>query len=270
MFGHTFYHKTLRKNIILFGTLFNETIISRVDSEGNELMQVKVPITYGPKNKAMQRLDSDPNLNRPFEITIPLMSFEMTSMSYAPDRKLNTVRKHVVVSDATNTNKQDFLYNPVPYDIDFNLYIMVKNAEDGTRILEQILPFFAPEWTTSVNLIAEMNTKLDIPVIIQSVTCDDTYEGDVSERRTIVWTLGFKMKSYLFGPVYKSNTIKLATTNFFANSIPTPTFTNVEITPGLLANGAPTTNAALTIDKSLIAANNDWDYIVQKSVVNNE
>lgn len=282
MFGQTFYHKTIRKNITLFGTLFNDIYINRVDTSNNQVQTLKVPITYGPKNKALTRLESDPNLNRPFLQAAPLMSFEMTGMSYAADRKLPTIRKHTVITNPLNTEQQKYIYNPVPYDIDFNLYILTKYAEDGTRILEQILPFFTPDWTTTVNLIPELNAKLDIPVIIQNVSSEDTYEGAADSTRSIIWTIGFKMKTYLFGPVRKSEVIKLANTNFFANLTPTvasATYRNIKIYPGMQENYdaltntytyTATSNASLTIDRTIIEEDDDWAYIIVKSDIVNE
>lgn len=215
MFSQTFYHKSIRKYVTLFGTLFNDIYINRVDSSNNTVQTLKIPITYGPKNKALLRLDSDPQLNRPFNTAVPMLSFEMTDLSYASDRKLNTVRKHNIALNPNNERQQKYVYNPVPYDIGFNLYLLTKNAEDGTRILEQILPYFTPDWTVTVNLIPEANVILDIPVIIKGVNGEDTYEGGASEKRTIIWTLSFTMKGYLFGPVRKSEIITLAEVDFF-------------------------------------------------------
>lgn len=216
MFGHTFYHKTIRKYVSLFGTLFNEIYINRTDASGKQVQTLKIPVTYGPKNKALTRLDSDPYLNRPSQITLPNISFEIVSMNYSPDRKLSTIRKHDIVVSKSDAGEWKYIYNPVPYDIDFNLYVACKNAEDGTRILEQILPFFTPDWTTTVNVISDTNTILDIPVVIKSVNCDDTYEGPAEETRRIVWTLSFTLKGYLFGPVRKTDAIiKSANINFF-------------------------------------------------------
>lgn len=264
MFGHSYYHKTLRKYVTLFGTLFNDVYINRSNTAGVDVETLKVPIYYGPKNKALSRLDQDPLLNRPAETILPRMAFEMTGMNYDASRKLITTNKGFIKSNPLNTEQQKYAYNPVPYNIDFNLYIMVKNAEDGTRILEQILPFFTPEWTTTVNLISDVDAKMDIPVIIGGVSSEDLYEGEVSERRTIIWTITFTMKGYLFGPVRKSEVIKLANVNFYSTLTGNSVAEYVHITPGLLANGSPTTNTSLTIDKSLIEEDDDWAYIIEK------
>lgn len=264
MFGHTYYHKTLRKYVTLFGTLFNDVYINRTNTAGVDVDTLKVPIMYGPKNKALSRLNQDPLLTRPYEQIVPMMSFEMTGMNYDPARKLITSSKGFIKNNPLDASQQKYMYNPVPYNIDFNLYIMVKNAEDGTRILEQILPFFTPEWTTTVNLISDLDVKMDIPVIIGNVSSEDTYEGEVSERRMIIWTLSFTMKGYIFGPVRKSEVIKLANVNFYSTLTSNSVAEYVHITPGLLANGSPTTNSSLTINKSLIEEDDDWAYIVEK------
>ena len=269
MFGQTYYHKTLRKYVTLFGTLFNDIYINRVNGTDN-VQTLKIPITYGPKTKLFVRADEDPNLNRPFQINLPAMSFEMDGLGYAAERKLPTFKKHNIVTNALNSEQQKYIYNPVPYDIDFTLYIAVKNAEDGTRILEQILPYFGPEWTTTVNLIPEAEVKLDIPVYIRSVRSEDNYEGSIDATRTIIWALQFTMKAYLFGPIKKSEVITLANVNFFSAMSNTNPYDNVTITPGLLANGSPTTNAELTVDRFQIVEDDDWDYIVRFNTVNNE
>lgn len=264
MFGHSFYHKTLRKYVTLFGTLFNDIYINRATTVGVDVETLKVPIYYGPKDKALSRLAQDASLNRPAESLLPRMAFEMTGMSYDPSRKLVTTGRGFIKNNPSNPEQQKYMYNPVPYNIDFNLYIMVKYAEDGTRILEQILPFFTPEWTTTVNLISDLDVKMDIPVIIGSVSSEDLYEGEVSERRTIIWTISFTLKGYVFGPVRKSEVIKLANVNFYSTLTSNSIAEYVKITPGLLANGSPTTNSSLTIDKSLIENDDDWAYIIDK------
>jgi len=266
MFGQTFYHKTLRKYVAYFGTLFNDIYITRENSSGNTYGTIKVPITYGPKQKTLARLDADPNLSVPGAITLPRMSFEMRGVNYSPSRKLNTATRGWMKKDANTPSKVKYAYNPVPYDITFSLYNMVRNAEDGTRILEQILPFFTPEWTATLNLIPELDVKLDVPVVIQTVTSSDTYEGNFEQNRIITWQLDFVMNGYMFGPVKSSGVITLANTNFFAglpDEDPDPLM-RVTITPGLLANGSPTTDPDETISRDQIQESDDWGYIIVK------
>ncbi len=250
--------------------MFNDIEIDRISSNGDVYQTIQVPLAYGPKDKVLARLDQDPNLNRKFAISLPRMSFELTNINYAPERKLTTINKNVIVDG--NTAKQiKTQYMPVPYDFMFTLSIMVKNAEDGTRILEQILPFFTPEWTPTINLVPEMNIVMDIPVILLDVVSTDTYEGNFEERRSLTWTLNFIMKGYVFGPVIKNAVVNLANVNFMDatkyddidNAVGIATaIEQIEITPGLLPNGQPTSNSTLTIDRDQIGANSNYGYVI--------
>lgn len=220
----------------------------------------------------LARIDGDPNLARP-AIVLPRMGFELTSINYAPERKLNTLQKNLAVS-TTDKDILKYQYIQVPYDFNFTLSIAVKNADDGTRILEQILPFFTPQWTSTVELIPEMGIKLDIPVILNSTTSEDTYEGDFITRRALIWTLNFTLKGYIFGPIKSSNIIKISNTNFYDTTVydnidtavgDADVISSVDVKPGLLANGSPTSNSSLTISVDQIDANDNYGYIVTKA-----
>lgn len=213
MFGHVFYHDTIRKYVILFGTLFNDVYIRKTDGV-DTTQTIKVPISYGPKQKFLARLTQDPQLNRPVAIQLPRMGFELTKISYASERKLPTINK-IAVQNASDPGKLSYQYMPVPYDLDFNLYIMVKQARDGTRILEQILPFFTPDWTATLNLDSTMQHKYDVPVILNNVSNEDSYEGNFVERRALIWTLTFTLKGYIFGPTRTSKSIKNVGINLY-------------------------------------------------------
>lgn len=273
MFGHTWYFSTMRKYVILFGTLFNDIHITRTNSAGTTVDLLKVPLSYAAKEKMLARLENDPNIDRPTSIALPRMSFEMTGISYDQTRKLNTIGR-IAVKDTTNPNRIKYQYNPVPYNFDFKLSIYVKNAEDGTKILEQILPFFTPDWTATIALIPEMNINMDIPVILNNVSVEDSYEGKFEERRALIWTLNFTLKGYIYGPIKKSAVIKFANTSFYipndnidigaavGNSTPND---RVTVSPGLDANGDPTDSATITIDKNLIFASDDFGYVTNVS-----
>ena len=278
MLGHTFYHQHLRKYVIVFGTIFNDIIIQRKDNSGNIVQDIKVPLAYAPREKALARLDQDPDLARKVGMVLPRMSFEMTSINYAPERKLNKIHRNVsAYSD--DKAKLYAAYNPVAYDVGFELNIYTRYAEDSTQILEQILPFFTPEWSVSMTLIPDMNWKQDIPIVLNGVSMQDTYDGDFETRRALIHTLNFTLKGYLWGPLRKTGIIKTAnvmthvdTSTVYANQHPSNTvFANVNVTnssssgyyihsrttttPGLLANGSPTSNA----DASVGIANIDED-----------
>ena len=259
MFGHTYYHGVIRKYVALFGTLFNDVFVNRYDPDSQLTRSVKVPITYGPREKVLARVTADPELNKMPAIQLPRMTFEISDMSYASSRKLNTVSKRYK-SDNTDPNSLVYQYNPVPYDIGFTLSIIVKNADDGANIVEQILPFFTPEWTTTVELIPEMDFTADIPVILNNVSVQDDYEGDFVTRRSLIWTLNFTMKAYVFGPVRKSGVIKFANTNIYDTS--NNMLSSSDIRPGLTANGAPTSNAELTIALNEIESTDNYGYII--------
>jgi hypothetical protein len=260
----------MRKYVILFGTLFNDIHITRTDAAGNTTSLLKVPISYGPKEKMLTRLLSDPEIQRQSAITLPRMSFELTGISYDLSRKLNSLGK-ISVNSPTNKNKVKYQYNPVPYNFNFTLAVYVKNAEDGTKIMEQILPFFTPDWTSTVSLIPELNLNMDIPVILNNVTVQDNYDGKFTERSALIWTLNFTLKGYIYGPIKSNSVIKFANTTFY---IPGDTITDINdavgnttpndrvtVAPGLLANGSPTSNASLSIDRDLIVASDDFGYV---------
>lgn len=270
MFGQTWQHSTLRKYVILFGTLFNNLHINRENSLGETIQTLKIPLSYGPKEKFLARLEGNPQLDREIAVVLPRMAFEMVDLSYDNDRKMSTINK--IVSTGSDDNSVKYMYSPVPYNIQFNLYVMTKNVEDGTRIIEQILPYFTPSWTSTVNILPEMNHKIDVPLTLDSVISEDTYEGDFIERRAIIWTLSFTMKGQLFGPVRDAGLIKEVDVNITvppanisaqnANPINSPTTLNIDIRPGLTANGQPTSNASLSVDASQISRDDNYGFII--------
>lgn len=270
MFGQTWAHNTIRKYVILFGTLFDSIYINRENSTGETVQTLKIPLSYGPKEKFLARLDQDSTLNQSTAMSLPRMAFEITTMNYASDRKQNTINRLTNV-DSTNSDRALYQYMPVPYDFTMSLYIMVKNAEDGTKIVEQILPYFTPEWTATVNLVPAINGKYDIPIVLNDVSMEDTYEGSFETRRAIIYTLTFTLKGYLFGPTKKSEIIKEIDVDIrIPNTTTLPLVANtlvgnsvvVSVKPGLTANGEPTSNAALSVGSSDIYANSNYGFII--------
>ena len=269
MFGRTWNHDSLRKYIIVFGTVFNDIYINRLSNAGEVLQTLKVPLTYGPKDKVLSRLEQSPRLDNQVGIILPRISFEMTTMEYDPTRNLNTLNK--LTKQSTNAGTDDevkYQYQPVPYDMQFEMNILVKNAEDGTRIVEQIVPYFTPDFTVSVNLVPEIDGPRDIPIILNSITSQDEYEGSFEQRRALIWTLSFTMKGYLYGPTKKSKLIKLAETTFrlpedveTGNTDNTANTIVVASRPGLTANGQPTTNTALSISYEDIKSTDNYSII---------
>ena len=245
-----FGHGLLRKYVIYFGTLFNNIWLKRTDNDGNLIQTMKVPLNYGPREKFLARLDGNPELQRQIAIQLPRMTFEMTGMYYDPSRKLNAVNKTSAPVPGQE-GRTRYQYQPVPYNIDFTLSIMVKNIEDGTYIIEQILPYFNPVWTATLNLNPDLNQKHDVPITLDNITSEDTYEGDFINRRAVIWTLSFTMKGYFFGPTQQANGLIIRDIDVNlrtpgegisienANSTNTNYILNVNIKPGQDANGNP-------------------------------
>ena len=227
MLGQTFYHQTIRKYVVLFGTLFNDLNIEKKDSSGNAVSRQKVPIAYGPKQKFLTRIRQDPNIDRQVAIQLPRMGFEMTSLTYDPIRKLNSVGK--IMGRALPTEGQGTLrkmFNPVPYNMDFQLFVFVDNAEDGTQILEQILPFFTPDFNVTINAVSDLGIKLDVPISFNSASLEDTFDGEFTARRTLIWTLDFFMKGFLYpdikggGKIIKSVQVDFHEFDGLADKVP--------------------------------------------------
>jgi len=280
MFGQQFYFQTIRKYVSLFGTLFDDIIIERTDSAGNLTAVIKVPITYAPKEKMLARTQQDPNIDRPTAtMTMPFMSFEMTDVRYDGSRKLKTITRSANVL-ANSPNTLQYQYNPVPYNFGFRLYILVKNAEDGTKIVEQILPYFTPDFTVTLELIPQMNELKDIPVVLNSITQEDTYTGNFTERQALIWTLDFTIKGYLYGPVMNNGVIKFVFANYYTPEIPddqlstavgnTAIISQTIDQPGLTANGQPTSNAAASIPVSQIQITDDYGFVITKTDFTND
>ena len=196
-----FYNEILRKTIISFGTLFNGLTIKQDGST------VKVPLAYGPTQKFLARLEQAPNLSQATQISLPRMSFEFTGMTYDSSRKVTTTQTIAVKNpdDGTDIKK---VFMPVPYNMQFELAIMCKLNDDALQLVEQILPFFQPDYTVTINAVPELNIKRDVPIVLNSVQYSDTYDGGYTTRRAVIYTLNFTAKTYLFGPDNTSKTIK--------------------------------------------------------------
>ena len=210
-----FYHEILRRTVVSFGSLFNEISIKHTDNSGNVKSVIKVPLAYGPTQKFLARLEQSPDLNKPVQITLPRMSFEFTGLLYDPTRKSTTTQTFIAKSavDGTETKK---VYLPVPYNMQFELSIMSKLNDDALQIIEQILPFFQPAYSMTIELVDIINEKRDIPVVLENITMQDDYEGNFTTRRVLIYTLRFTAKTYLFGPVSSAtkDIIKKATIGY--------------------------------------------------------
>ena len=203
MLGTYYYHEIMRKTIVAFGTLFNQINIRHDDASGNTYSDLKVPLAYGPSQKFLARLEQQEDLNKPVQITLPRMSFEMNNIQYDSTRKTGITQTFKAVDKNTSAVKKVFM--PVPYNIGFELNILSKLNDDALQIVEQILPYFQPSFNVTIDLISSIGEKRDVPIVLDSISFQDDYEGDFSTRRALIYTLGFTAKTYLFGPVPSSS-----------------------------------------------------------------
>lgn len=244
MLDQRFYWGTTRKAIIAFGNMFNNIVIERRDAQGQMVQLIKVPLSYAPKQKFLARIQRRPELDEPdVQIILPRMSFEMVQLQYDPNRKVSPLQQSRSIDSATAANAQ---YAPTPYNLTMYLYIGARNQDDGLQIIEQILPYFNPDYNLTLKAIPQLNIKNDLPIILDTIGFEDDYEGELVNRRMITWTLSFTMKLNYYGPVSKQGIIRKVIANSYndvelinkqqtitvetnpANALPSADFTFVE------------------------------------------
>lgn len=268
MFGKINSQSSFRKYAAYFGNLFSEVYIERFNSEGEQEQLMKVPINYGPRDKFLARVEGNEDLDRPIAAQLPRMSFEMLDPIMDPERRLNPINRIPLQLEG---HRNPYMFMPTPWNFDFTLSILTKSLEDRHAILENILPNFNPEYTGTIIVNGK---NYDIPLILNGVNNSDTYEGTFEDRRTLISTLTFTLKGWIFGPIYCGGSIiTQAEVNFLipefgigfcqANPDNTKVSTQIIVTPGLTANGEPTSDPTKTIDRSLINRDDDYGYIVE-------
>jgi hypothetical protein len=200
MFGDHFYNSHIRKLVSVFGTMFNDIRIRKTDANGAIIEENKVPLAYGPKKKFLARIQEQPTLDdTKVAIKLPRMSFEITSIDYDTTTKLNKQNRRVV-NHPTDANKRATKFTYSPYNIGMDLNIMVKNQDEGLQIVEQILPYFQPDYTVTILEDPDLKIKNDVPIILNSINLTEEYEGDMMSRHTIIYTLSFTTKIRFYGP----------------------------------------------------------------------
>ena len=230
MLGQYYYHQIFRKSIIAFGTVFNNILVKRKTSdrkEGESLETYKVPIVYGPVQKYLAMIAAEPTPERQsMQISLPRISFEIRGLNYDTGRKLvPTQFTRTVPNEGTDAEGKPVQYSqylPVPYNLEIEMSIISKNQDDGLQILEQVLPNFHPSMNVSIVIIDETHEERDIAIVLNSVGYTDDYEGDYNSRRTLVWTLNFTVKTYLFGPVSAQKDIRKVTLDYRSDIVRRP------------------------------------------------
>ncbi len=262
-----FYNGSIRRMVAAFGSLFNQIYIDKEESGGTKTMLV--PIAYAGKEKYKVRLAGDPNLQNPNQITLPRISFEITGYVYDGNRKRNSVTRHFVRPTTSNPSGVDYTYAEVPYNIDFGLYVYVRNMEDGLRIIEQILPFFAPEFVVTINFDT-INKKIDVPIYLNSVSTEEDYEGDFETRRSIVFTLNFTMKTHLFGAEKNYKEIRVVQAGIWNSEMFSDTFVGgISYAPGNTTDTPNYAKALVGICGPSGASSNANDYGAYAKVYQN-
>jgi hypothetical protein len=204
-----FYWATTKKTIAAFGTMFNNIIIDRKNVTDDVVQSLRIPLSYAPKQKFLARIEAMPNDDRNFEVLLPRMAFEITGVEYDASRKINSLQQlKKINADCLSAN---WAFSPAPYNIAIALYIYSKNQEDALQIVEQILPYFQPDFNLAVNTMPDLDITQDVPVTLNTVSYADEYEGDFVTRRAIIWTLAFTLKVNFFGPLHKQGVIRKVT-----------------------------------------------------------
>lgn len=215
MLNQRFYWGTVRKAIVAFGNMFNGITIERKDANGNTVQLQRVPLSYSPKQKFLARINQQPNADiNNIQVVLPRMGFEMISLDYDPNRKVSPIQQTRALDSGINARTQ---YAPTPYNLNMLLYVYAKNQDDALQVIEQILPYFNPDFNLSFKAVPELNIVNDLPILLNSIGFEDDYEGDLSTRRAIIWTLSFVVKLNFYGPVSKQGIIRKVNTNIFNN-----------------------------------------------------
>lgn len=251
-----FYNEILRRTIIGFGTLFNSIEVQQENSV------LRIPLAYGPTQKFLARIEQSPDLNKPTAITLPRMSFEFTGLTYDPSRKVTTTQTFIAKDKDDGTeSKKSFM--PVPYNMQFELSIFTKLNDDALQIVEQILPYFQPSYNLTIELVDQIKEKRDVPIVLESVTMQDDYEGDFSTRRVLYYTLRFTAKTYLFGPTSTASKdiIKRATVSFVSGTDKTNVTRELTYSATARALKSYTNNVVTTLAQDITATTKTFEVV---------
>ena len=236
MFGTHFYNEGMRRLTIAFGQIFNNIVVQTKDANGSVVKRFTVPLAYAPKEKFIVRLTQQGDLmDKQFATVLPRMGFEISGIEYDPSRKLNKLQKFrkpkTDGSTSDQTNKMDFNYSPVPYNITYKLFIFTATAENGLQIVEQIVPYFQPDYTVTINMVPDLGIKRDVPIIIGDIQYEDSYDGNFETRRAVIYTMTFTAKTYLYGPATAGGIVRKVQSDIGTDSVSKAREERIVITP---------------------------------------
>ena len=236
MFGTHFYNEGMRRLTIAFGQIFNNIVVQTKDANGSVVKRFTVPLAYAPKEKFIVRLTQQGDLmDKQFATVLPRMGFEISGIEYDPSRKLNKLQKFrkpkTDGSTSDQTNKMDFNYSPVPYNITYKLFIFTATAENGLQIVEQIVPYFQPDYTVTINMVPDLGIKRDVPIIIGDIQYEDSYDGNFETRRAVIYTMTFTAKTYLYGPATAGGIVRKVQSDLGTDSVSKAREERIVITP---------------------------------------
>ena len=236
MFGTHFYNEAMRRLTIAFGQIFNNIVVQTKDANGSVVKRFTVPLAYAPKEKFIVRLTQQGDLmDKQFATVLPRMGFEISGIEYDPSRKLNKLQKFrkpkTDGSTSDQTNKMDFNYSPVPYNITYKLFIFTATAENGLQIVEQIVPYFQPDYTVTINMVPDLGIKRDVPIIIGDIQYEDSYDGNFETRRAVIYTMTFTAKTYLYGPATAGGIVRKVQSDLGTDSVSKAREERIVITP---------------------------------------
>ena len=210
MFGPAYYHGVTRKVIVAFGNLFSGITLDRVNKAGVIEQKIKVPVSYGNREKWYSRLQEEPNLENRVAVSLPRIGLEFLGMQYDPSRKINKLTQ-MRQCGITPEGEIAKAFAPVPYNLNFNVYIVTKTQDDALRIIEQIVPYFTPQYAVTIELFPDLKINQNIPFNLNDVSLSDPFDGPIENRREIIYTLNFTAKVEYLGPIDMSNDVILTT-----------------------------------------------------------
>lgn len=258
MLGNHFYHERIRKSVALFGSLFNNIYVIRKDSTDKVISQARVPLSYAPSSSFLERIRENPDLEKDtiVAIKLPRMSFEITSFGYDSQRQLQKMNN---LNKGTG-NTRNKIYTFTPYTIGFQLNIYTKTQDDALQIIEQIIPFFSPQYTLTIKPFADYSDiKEDVPIVLNGITYSDAYEGALDQRRIIQYTLDFSMSANFYGQIAETAIIRKPIIDIYNNGIDSD---------GAFAYYSP--SSRVVVEPNPLDASPDSDYGFTTTIYNYE